>query len=88
MGLALTIMLIVGLPFILIGVGFFLLALKAFRSGDARTETAHTLEQARRLEQTLSGLESRLTALEDIIISSGEPSGRVARTKEAQDGGV
>lgn len=72
MGIATAITIIVGLPLILIGGGFFLLTLRAFRSGDARAEKAQTLELARQLERSLSALETRLTALEDIILASAE----------------
>jgi hypothetical protein len=67
-----AIIIVIGLPLILIGAGFFLLTLKAFRSGDARAEKAQTLELARQLERTLGKMEARLTALEDIILSSGD----------------
>lgn len=67
-----AVIIIIGLPLILIGLGFFLLTLRAFRSGDARAEKAQTLELARQLERTLSTMEARLTALEDIILSSGD----------------
>ncbi len=65
-----AIVIIVGLPLILIGGGFFLLTLKAFRGGDARVERAQTLELARKLERTLGAMEARLVALEDIILSA------------------
>ncbi|UQZ87900.1 hypothetical protein C4J81_01160 [Deltaproteobacteria bacterium Smac51] len=84
MGPATAIIIIVGLPLILIGGGFFLLTLKAFRSGDARTERAQTLELARKLERTLNSMESRLIALEDIILSSDDHSGR-AGNREGND---
>ncbi len=65
-----AVIIIVGLPLILIGGGFFLLTLRAFRGGDARAEKAQTLELARKLERTLSAMEARLTALEDVILSA------------------
>ncbi len=65
-----AIIIVVGLPLVLIGGGFFLLTLRAFRGGDARADKAQTLELARQLERTLSAMEARLTALEDIILSA------------------
>jgi hypothetical protein len=75
-GLALAAALIVGLPLTFISLGFFIVAVKVFRGGD-RAERLQTLEAARRLERALSGLESRLGALEDIILTSAAaPGGR------------
>lgn len=70
MSAATLFIIIIGLPIVLIGAGFFLLTLKAFRCGDARADKAQTLELARQLERTLSVMETRLIALEDIILSS------------------
>jgi len=66
-GLAMALALIVGLPLTLLSLGFLIIAIKAF-SGWGRSERTQTLEAARRLERTLNSLESRLGALEDIII--------------------
>ncbi len=70
MGFATAMTIVIGLPLILLGAGFFLLTLRAFRGGDARAEKAQTLELARQLERSLSAMETRLGALEDIILSS------------------
>jgi hypothetical protein len=82
MGTATAIIIIVGLPLILIGGGFFLLILKAFKGGDARAEKAQTLELARQLERTLNRMEERLTALEDIILSSGDLKKEEAKNEQ------
>lgn len=76
MGPVTAIILVIGLPLILIGGGFFLLTLRAFRSGDSRAEKAQTLEMARQLERTLNAMEARMIALEDILLSSDGPSER------------
>lgn len=70
-----AIFVVIGLPLILIGLGFFLLTLRAFRGGDARAERAQTLELARQLERTLGALETRVAAIEDILLSGGDRRG-------------
>ena len=72
-GLALAPALIIGLPLTLLSLGFFIIAVKVF-SGWGRAERTQTLEAARRLELALGGLERRLAALEDIILTG--PEGR------------
>ena len=67
-GLALAAAMIIGLPLIFLTLGFLVVAMKVFRGG-GREEKLQTLEAARRLERALSGLENRLGALEDIILS-------------------
>ena|GEM_PF-2874884 len=77
-GLGLVLALIIGLPLTFISLGFLIIAAKAF-GGWGRVERTQTLEAARRLELALGGLESRLGALEDIILAGhhqtreGEP---------------
>ncbi len=63
------VVLVIGLPLILVAAGFVILATKAFSGQDARAQRAQTLEAARQLEKTLSAMETRLTALEDIILA-------------------
>ena len=75
MGAAAVLFLIIGVPLILIAIGFIVLVTKVFSGPDARAERAQTLEAARHLERTLSALETRLSALEDIILSSGQKGG-------------
>ena len=72
MGAAAVLIIIIGVPLILIGIGFIILATKAFSGGEARAEQVQTLEAARQLERALSAMEDRLAALEDIILASGE----------------
>lgn len=66
---------IIGLPLILVGVGFVIIATKIFNGGNSQVERAQTLEAARQLELTLGRLETRLTALEDIILSGRDDQG-------------
>lgn len=69
MSFAVALIVVIGLPLILIGIGFVIIATKIFGGGDSQAERAKTLEAARQLERTLGALEARLTALEDIILS-------------------
>ena len=66
-GLALALALIIGLPLTFLSFGFLIIAVKVF-SGWGRAERTQTLEAARRLERAMNDLESRLGALEDIIL--------------------
>lgn len=70
MGAAAVIVLVIGVPLALMAVGFIILVTKVFGGGDGRVEQAQTLEAARQLERTLNALETRLGALEDIILSA------------------
>ena len=63
------IFLIVGVPLIIMAIGFIVLVTKVFGNSDGRAERAQTLETARQLERTLTTLEKRLEALENIVIS-------------------
>ncbi len=72
---AVVLIIVIGVPLILIAVGFVVLATKVFSGGDRRVERAQTLEAARQLERTLTALETRLGALEDIILSSDSRKG-------------
>jgi hypothetical protein len=62
---------IVGIPLILLTLSGFLLCLKWLWSKDQRANQAKLLETAARLDATLSKLEIRLTALEDILLPPG-----------------
>lgn len=70
MGFAAILFLIIGVPLLLVAIGFVVLVTKVFGGTDARAESAQTLEAARHLERTLSTLENRLSALEDVIMST------------------
>ncbi|MDR2724808.1 MAG: hypothetical protein LBC90_01820 [Candidatus Adiutrix sp.] len=70
-GLALALILIIGLPLTLLSLGFLVIAVKAF-NGWGRAERTQTLEAARRLERAMNDLENRLGALEDIILAVQE----------------
>ena len=65
------IFLIVGVPLILLALGFFLLCLKWLWSKDQRANQAKLLEAAAKLDAALSQMEVRLTALEDILLPPG-----------------
>ncbi|MDR1922230.1 MAG: hypothetical protein LBS31_10895 [Candidatus Adiutrix sp.] len=69
----------VGLPLLLISIGFVILAMKLFKGGEAKAERSKTLETARELERTLEKLETRLNALEDVILSSTGDKSRERR---------
>ena len=75
MGPAAVIMFVIGVPLILIGIGFIILVTKVFSNSDGRAERAQTLEAARHLEKTLNSMEARLSALEDILLSSTPKKG-------------
>lgn len=75
MGAAAVLITVIGVPLILIAIGFVILATKAFSGAGSRAERAQTLETARQLERTLTALESRLGALEDIILSADGKKG-------------
>lgn len=70
MSVATIFLVVIGLPLILIAIGFVVLVVKAFSGPDDRAQRAQTLETARGLERALSALETRLTALEDIILTA------------------
>lgn len=70
MGAVALISLVIGVPLLLMAIGFIILVTKVFGGNDGRAERAQTLEIARHLERTLSALENRLGALEDIILST------------------
>ncbi|MDR1051677.1 MAG: hypothetical protein LBP95_11525 [Deltaproteobacteria bacterium] len=59
---------VVGLPLVLVALGFFLLCLKWLLAKDQRARQAQILDAAVRLDASLSKLETRLTALEDILL--------------------
>jgi hypothetical protein len=65
--------LIVGVPLILLALGVFLLCLKYLWSKDQRANQAKLLETAARLDSTLTKMESRLSALEDILLPPAIP---------------
>lgn len=72
---ALTI--VIGLPLILLTLGFVIIVVKVFGGGSDRLERGQTLEAARQLERSLSALENRLTALEDILLGADGKKGTI-----------
>ena len=66
----LLIFLIVGVPLILIALGFLALCLRWIWSRGQRADHGKLLEAALQLDQRLAKLEIRLTALEDILLGS------------------
>jgi hypothetical protein len=74
MELSTLLFLIVGVPLILVALGFFLLCLRWLRSKDQRAEQAKLLEAAAKLNITLANLEARLSSLEDILLPPGHYS--------------
>lgn len=70
MGAAAVIILAIGVPLALMAIGLIILVTKVFGGGDGRAERAQTLEAARSLERALNAMETRLGALEDIILSA------------------
>lgn len=70
MSLVAVLTMVIGLPLILLTLGFVIIAVKIFGGGSDRLERGQTLEAARQLERSLSAMENRLTALEDILLSA------------------
>ena len=66
----LLIFLIVGVPLILIALGFLALCLRWIWSRGQRGDHGKLLEAALQLDQRLAKLEIRLTALDDILLWS------------------
>ena len=69
-----ALVLIFGLPLTLFGLGFLIIAVKIFRGGGL-DEKRRLAEAARGLERSLSALETRLEALEDIILTEKQKGG-------------
>lgn len=77
MSLAAALITVIGLPLILLALGFVIIAIKVFGGGSNRLERGQTLEAARQLERSLSAMENRLTALEDILLSADAKKGGI-----------
>ncbi|MDR2387704.1 MAG: hypothetical protein LBE80_09005 [Deltaproteobacteria bacterium] len=60
--------LIVCVPLILLALALFLYCLKGALSKDKRSDQARLLETAARIDANLSKMETRLSALEDILL--------------------
>ena len=67
-GIGWALALVFGLPLTLLGLGFLIFVIKIFRGG-GQDEKRRLAEAARDLERSLNGLETRLEALEDIILT-------------------
>ncbi|MDR1486367.1 MAG: hypothetical protein LBT62_00005, partial [Deltaproteobacteria bacterium] len=65
--------LIIGVPLIVVALGIFLLCLRWFFSRDQRANQKKLLETAAKLDEQLINLESRLCALEDILLDPNQP---------------
>jgi hypothetical protein len=70
------IFLIVGVPAILVALGFVALCLRWLLKRDQRADHGKLLEAARQLDARLATLEVRLTALEDILMGGSAPGGQ------------
>ncbi|MDR0620713.1 MAG: hypothetical protein LBJ61_02390 [Deltaproteobacteria bacterium] len=71
MNLSMLLFITVGIPLILLTLGFVLICLKWLWSKDQRANQAKLLETAARIDGNLTKLEVRLTALEDILLQPG-----------------
>ncbi|MDR3204764.1 MAG: hypothetical protein LBV23_08475 [Deltaproteobacteria bacterium] len=67
-------LIVIGGPLTLVALGFFLLCLRFFLRRGQREEVAKTLETALSLDKKLTAVETRLGALEDILLSSSQHS--------------
>ena len=65
--------LIVGVPLILISLGFLALCLRWVWSRGQRADHGKLLEAAIALDDRLAKLEIRITALEDILMGAAQP---------------
>ncbi|MDR1545613.1 MAG: hypothetical protein LBU12_02625 [Deltaproteobacteria bacterium] len=74
--------LVVGAPLILVGLGFALLCLRWLLTSRRRDDQARLLELAVKIDADLSRLETRLAALEDILMTPEEA--RAARSRPAE----
>ena len=74
-GISWALVLIIGLPLTLISLGFLVVVINMSRGG-GQDEKRRLAEAARGLERSLSGLETRLEALEDIILEKKGDPGR------------
>lgn len=70
-----ALIIIIGLPLILLAIGFVIIAVKIFGGGSDRLERGQTLEAARQIERSLALMENRLSALEDILLSADHRKG-------------
>lgn len=70
-----ALIIIIGLPLILLAIGFVIIAVKIFGGGSDRLERGQTLEAARQIERSLALMENRLSALEDILLSADRRKG-------------
>mgnify|MGYP003623922965 CR=1 FL=1 len=70
-----ALIILIGLPLILLAIGFVIIAVKIFGGGSDRLERGQTLEAARQIERSLALMENRLSALEDILLSADRRKG-------------
>jgi hypothetical protein len=71
MDASLLVFLVVGVPLILLALGFLALCLRWIWTRGQRADHSKLLEAARQLDGRLAKLEVRLTALEDILLGGG-----------------
>jgi hypothetical protein len=71
--------LIVGVPSILIALGFFALCLRWFLTRNKRADHNALLEAAVQLDGRLAKLEGRINALEDILLTGDKTPGETER---------
>ncbi|MDR2442343.1 MAG: hypothetical protein LBE31_02335 [Deltaproteobacteria bacterium] len=64
-----TIFLIIFLPLILLALGFFILCLRWFLTRNQRADNAKLVDLTIKLDARLDKLETRITALEDILLN-------------------
>jgi hypothetical protein len=70
MNMSVTLILVIGLPLILLALGFFLLSLKLYRSKARQAREDEFISLAQTLERNVNELETRVAALEEIIVGS------------------
>jgi hypothetical protein len=84
---SLLIFLVVGVPLILLALGFLALCLRWIWTRRQRADHGRLLEAARLLDGRLAKLEIRITALEDILLGApqgGQPGDPKGRTFDAE----
>ncbi|MDR0548929.1 MAG: hypothetical protein LBI10_05905 [Deltaproteobacteria bacterium] len=70
MSFSLALVLAIGAPLTLLGLGFFILSLKLYRSRVKESQIEDLIFQVKSLEQNVRVLENRVDFLEDILLTS------------------